>query len=470
MSEQTNAKAFKSGVWYTLSNFLVKSIGFITTPIFTRMLTHAEFGAFNNYTAWVSIVTVFVTLNLDSTLISARYDHEQDFDGYILSMLGLSTLSAAIWFAVMNLLRTTFTGLFSMDARYINVMLVYLLFQPAVNLYQARERYHFEYKRSVAASVTLALSTALLSVLLVTVMPDHLAGRIFGHALPTVLMGAAFFVFFIIKGKRVKPDYWKYALPICLPYIPHLLSLTLLNSTDRAMITNICGDEQNALYSLAHNCGMLVNLLMVSLNSAFAPWLGEKLNAGRHDEIRSFSRLYMTAFLFMAVGIMLVSPEVLLIMGGRSYMEAVYVMTPVSMGCVCQFLYTLFVNVEQFKKKTVGMAFASAAAALINLVLNWIFIPRVGYLAAAYTTLAGYLCLLVIHMLLVRRLKLDDVYDYRFVGLIVLIGMAAMVGVTLLFGTPVRYAFVAAYAAAFLFVLIKNKDRLLALVRRRKSA
>ena len=140
------------------------------------------------------------------------------------------------------------------------------------------------------------------------------------------------------------------------------------------------------------------------------------------------------------------------------------------MGCVCQFLYTLFVNVEQFTKKTVGMAFASAAAALINLVLNWIFIPRVGYLAAAYTTLAGYLCLLAIHMLLVRRLKLDDVYDYRFVGLIVLIGMAAMVGVTLLFGTPVRYAFVAAYAAAFLFVLIKNKDRLLALVRRRKSA
>ena len=79
--------ALKAGVWYVISSIMVKAVSIITTPIFTRMLTHAEFGAFNNYTAWVSIVTVFVTLNLDSTLISARYDHEQDFDGYILSML-----------------------------------------------------------------------------------------------------------------------------------------------------------------------------------------------------------------------------------------------------------------------------------------------------------------------------------------------------------------------------------------------
>ena len=72
----------------------------------------------------------------------------------------------------------------------------------------------------------------------------------------------------------------------------------------------------------------------------------------------------------MTCGIMLIVPEFLLIMGGQSYIEAIYVMPPVAFGCVCQFIYTMHVNIEQFKKKTVGMAIASISAAGLNYLLN----------------------------------------------------------------------------------------------------
>ena len=88
MSYSQNVKALKSGIWYTAANFLVRSIGLITTPIFTRLLTHEEFGLYNNFISWVSILTIIVTLHLESTFISARYDYEDEFDSYILSMLG----------------------------------------------------------------------------------------------------------------------------------------------------------------------------------------------------------------------------------------------------------------------------------------------------------------------------------------------------------------------------------------------
>ena len=97
-----NVKAFKSGIWYTASNFLVKGIAFLTTSIFSRLLTKADFGLYNNYISWLSIATILVTLNLDSTLISARYDYEKRFDEYIFSVLALSTISTAIWFVVVN--------------------------------------------------------------------------------------------------------------------------------------------------------------------------------------------------------------------------------------------------------------------------------------------------------------------------------------------------------------------------------
>lgn len=459
--ESNNRKALKSGLWYTVSNFFVRSIGFLTTPIFTRLLTHAEYGAYNNYTSWLAIITIFVTLNLESTLISARFDYKDKFDEYILSVLSLSNLSAVIWFFVLNVFFKQAESFFGLERIYINTMLLYLMFLPAINLFQARERYYYEYKKTVITSVLLAGGTALISVLLVLIMNDKLTGRIIGSVIPIVIIGLIFYIYFIKKGKRVKIEYWKYALPICLPYIPHLLSMTLLNSTDRIMIKYWCGDEATALYSLAYNCGTLVTMFLTALNSAFSPWLGEKLFEKKYGEIRDFSKKYIGAFLFFAIGVMIIAPEILLILGGKSYLEAIYVMAPVSMGCICQFLYTLFVNIEQFKKKTIGMAIASAIAATVNLFLNWIFIPRYGYLAAAYTTLIGYLCLLCIHMFLVYRLKLNIVYSYRFVICSFVIALVAMIIITMSYNNSVIHCIaIVLYCILAWYLVVKNKSKI----------
>lgn len=459
--ESNNRKALKSGLWYTFSNFFVRSIGFLSTPIFTRLLTHAEYGAYNNYTSWLAIITIFVTLNLESSLISARFDYKDKFDEYIFSILSLSSLSAVIWFIFLNVFSKQAESFLGLDRAYINAMLLYLLFLPAINLFQARERYYYEYKKTVITSLILAIGTAFVSVLLVINLNDKLTGRILGSVIPTVIIGLIFYIYFIRKGKKVKIKYWKYVLPICLPYIPHLLSMTLLNSTDRIMIKHWCGDEATALYSLAYNCGTLVTMFLTALNSAFSPWLGEKLSERNYRDIRDFSKKYIVAFLFLAIGIMIIAPEILLILGGKSYLEAIYVMSPVSMGCICQFLYTLFVNVEQFKKKTIGMAIASAVAASVNLLLNWIFIPRYGYLAAAYTTLVGYLCLLCIHMFLVYRLKLSIIYSYKFIACAFAIAFILMIIITMGYNNDImHYITIMAYCIFALYFAAKNKSNI----------
>ena len=167
------------------------------------------------------------------------------------------------------------------------------------------------------------------------------------------------------------------------------------------------------------------------------------------------------AFCYLALGMMFLAPEVLLIMGGNQYLEAKYVMTPVAMGCVCQFLYTLYVNIEQYEKKTVGMAFASAGAALLNLGLNAIFIPVFGYVAAAYTTLAGFLFLLVVHMLLVRKYGYSQVYDTRLVAVTLAVMMLLTVCINFLYKDDViRYVMVVAYAILTIIIAVRNKNML----------
>ena len=59
--QSVSGRALKSGVWYTFCNFLLKSLGFLTTPIFARLLTKEEYGNFTNYQSWLSVVAITVT-------------------------------------------------------------------------------------------------------------------------------------------------------------------------------------------------------------------------------------------------------------------------------------------------------------------------------------------------------------------------------------------------------------------------
>lgn len=465
-----NVKALKSGVWYTAANFLTKSIGLITTPIFTRLLTHAEFGLYSNYTSWLSILSLIVTLNLESTFISARYDYEKKFDNYIFSVLSLSSLSVIVWTALLNIIFTFFPSFFGMDRLYLNCMLIYLLFLPAVNMYQTRERYYFEYKRSVIISLIVSVGTSLISVLLVVNLSNRLTGRILGSAIVTILVGIVLYIIIFIKGRTIDVRTWKYAFPICLPFIPHLLSMVLLGSLDRIMITRICGEEDNALYSLAYNCGSIISILITSLNTAFSPWLGSKLNSKSYKEINAFSKLYISIFMYLSLGAMLLTPELLLILGGKSYMHAIYVMPPITCGISCQFLYTMFVNVEQFNKKTVGMAIGSISAAILNYLLNLLFIPKFGYIAAAYTTLIGYLWLLAVHMFLVKKIGYSHVYDYKFVVKIVLFMLSITVLINYIYRyTIIRYIVVFIYLCISIIIAIKYRNTIIGKIKELKK-
>lgn len=468
MNENNNAKALKSGVWYTAANFITKSIGFITTPIFTRLLSHTDYGLFSNYTSWLSTFTVFATLNLGASFISARFDHEKDFDGYISSTLVLSSLITTLWALIINLFPGLFSNLTGIDLRYINIMVIYLLLFSAVDMFQTRERYYYEYKISVATSLFIAFTTAMLSVLLVVSMENKLFGRILGSALPTIFVGVVLYVVILWRGKKVETKYWKYALPICVPYIPHVLSLSLLNSMDKMMITRICGAEENALYSVAYSCGAVITLLVTSLNTAFSPWLGEKLNEKKYGEIRKVSKAYILIFVYAACGIILITPEILLVMGGRSYLESVYVMPPVAFGCVCQFMYTMYVNVEQFSKKTIGMAIASILAAFSNFVLNSVFIPRVGYLSAAYTTLASFIILLFIHMFLVKRMGVREIYSTKLIFLVFACMSVYTILIHMLYmNNVIRYIVVGLYVVLSIAIIIKHGPEIIKIVKRK---
>lgn len=420
--DETSVKALKAGVWYTVASFLKKGIAFATTPIFARLMTKGDFGSYSNFTVWLSICAVVCTLNLKSSVFKARFDYEDDFDGYLSSITFLGTLSTACFYAVVIIFQDFFVNLLKIDMIYLHVMFIELMFAPALDILQAKHRIMQRYKLQVAISVFESLSCTFCSVAMVYLCKDKLFARIIGGEVPDILIYIVIFIILLVRGRKVIcTEYWKYAASYSIPVIPHLLSNILLGSSDKVMIRNMIGAEANGNYSMAYSCGNIIGTLMSSFNMAMTPWLYQKLHAEEDDSIRRVNRVYIVSFMVILMSAILLAPEIIWILGGEKYAGVERIVPPIMLGYGFKFAYTSYVNVEQYNRKTGIVSVGTLIAATFNIITNLIFLPIFGYSAAAYTTLAGFIMLLFLHYLISRRYGFTRVYDNRFTFAVMLI-------------------------------------------------
>ncbi len=457
-----NKKALKAGFWYTFSNFLIKGIAFLTMPIFTRIMSKYDIGVFSNIISWFNILAIITTFEIYSSINIARFDYKDELDSYVSSSLILSTIITSIFYAIVLVFHSFFEELFLMDFKTLNIVFIYLLVYPALQMFQIRKQIDYDYKSLTIISIINSILSTGIAVLLVFVMNNKLMGRIYGHFIPSILICLILYVYLLLKGKSVTKKYWKYALVISFPLIWHLLAGYLLSSSDKIMITKLSSPEDNALYSVAYSISSLVSILWASLNSAWSPWAYDKMDKKDYTALKETSKPYTIFFLVIVLCMMLLTPEILYLMGGESYLKAKYVMPPVMIGYVFQFVYSLYVNIEFYHKKQRNIALGTIIAAALNILLNAIFIPKFGYIAAAYTTLIGYIALFLIHFYFVKRLNCTSWYDTKFFTKILSFSLILIIIFNLLYKfSIIRYGLLVIIFIIILFILIKNKKEII---------
>lgn len=457
MKNKPVGKEIKAGIWYTISNFLGRGIVYLVTPIFTRLLTKEQFGEFTNFTSWISVLLVIITLDLYTSINRAYFDFKNEFDKFISTIAIISIAFTIIIYTIVNFYSGYFISLFKMNLEYIQLMFLYLLFFPAYSFFQNQQRIKGKYKLFSIISVFNSIATTTFSILLVIYMRDKLLGRVVGYVLPVLIVNFIIYAFIFYKGRGMRWKFAVYAIQISVPLIPHHLASNVLATSDRLMIMNYCGAGDMALYSLAYTCSTMVTLLHTSINQALVPWLYNNMHTSNLKIIRQNTKIIITAFLYGIIGILLFTPEILLVFGGENYFSAIWVMPPVIIGCCYQFAYTLYVNIEFYEKKTMSVSIGTVFAAIINIILNMVFIPRYGYIAAAYTTLIGYIFLFTFHFIAVRFIIGKELYDDKFIWKIMLASLLLIIVIYLLYlNIFLRYIFILLYIFGVVIITIKR--------------
>ena len=87
--------------------------------------------------------------------------------------------------------------------------------------------------------------------------------------------------------------------------------------------------------------------------------------------------------------VMVVSIDLAKFMAPKDYYSGLSLVVPITLGYFFQFyiVYQLMLN---FMRKTSFIAIGTVASAIVNILLNMIFIPRLGIIAAGYTTVFTY--------------------------------------------------------------------------------
>ena len=94
--EVSAGTVLKSGIWYTVSSICIRAIGIISSPIYTRMLTTADYGMANTYNSWVSLMNIFTCLCLVSCVGRAKLDFSNEYDAFLSSAQALSSGAALV--------------------------------------------------------------------------------------------------------------------------------------------------------------------------------------------------------------------------------------------------------------------------------------------------------------------------------------------------------------------------------------
>ena len=137
----------KASAAYTVCSILQKCISFITMPFFMRMLTTEQFGEVTLYGTWSGIITIFLTLNLAyGSFATAMVKFENDRDGYISSVQGISIYLSLVFLVIYLPLRDSFNVVFELPTPIILLMIAEIITLNSWMLWSGKKRFEYKWK------------------------------------------------------------------------------------------------------------------------------------------------------------------------------------------------------------------------------------------------------------------------------------------------------------------------------------
>lgn len=394
----------KASIYYILGNGIGQGVILLGTVIFTRIMTQEDYGFYSTYYSMVSILTTLVGANLFIGLNNAYIDYKNEIHKVRASLLVLSMIVFSVICSGTILLNNLLGVNIPTFMLIMALLHAYSFF--IVNYFNYSANMENKYKAKTVFMLLPNILQIVLSVLFICLLPmSALNARIIASVMGVA--GCALCVaVYMLKGQSgfFNREYWLYALKISIPSVLSSISYMLMQQSDKIMITSFYDAEETAVYSLIYNVGYILYAVLQATNGVWQAWIYRALDSGKIENVKKVQKWYLVVFAQMAFGLLMISPEMVKILGPETYWEFQYI-APFILGSCLMVMYTFYTTVGLFYKKAGKVSVCVLVAAILNIILNYLCIPYFGGVAAAYTSALSYIVLFFMVRMLVQKMN-----------------------------------------------------------------
>ena len=395
----------RASFWYTAAAMLERGIGFIFTPLFTRLLTPEEYGLYPLYTSFMSLFTVFITLELSGSIVYrgiAKFKaREREFMRACLGLMSLSALLFGVGLVAMGNFLSKLTGL---TLPILSFLVIQVYLNGIVNLYTARERYYYRYRSAIMPNLAISILAPVLAFIMIRFFDVGAPSRIYAYLVITLAVAIPLAAAIMQGGLLFSREALKFVIRCSIPLLPHFIAASVSVQAGRAIVGVFRGEGELAVYSVVFSMGFVFSLISGGISSSLSPWINRKLSHGGGDiyKIHGATQKIIIPLCIVSLISLCFSREALAVLAPPEYQEALSALFPLAISVLLSFITTVQTAIILYYGGTVAQSAASVFVALLSLALNLLLTPVYGYMASALIQAVSSLILVAVLSFAIR--------------------------------------------------------------------
>lgn len=399
MNETPSIK--KNGFFNVLRQFCAIAFPLITYPYVARVLGTVGLGKVNFVSSVVSYYALLAALGISTYAIreGARIRNDKKkINNFVNEIYTINIISTIVAYVLLIITYFIWSRLQNYKVLLLIQSLSILFTTIGVDwLYQIFEKYVYIAIRSFIIQIV--------SILLMFIFVRTPNDYVIYTGITVFANGGASIFNYAIAKKQIKfhltihPNIKKHIIPLIILFFNSIV-VTIYVSSDTTMLGIMKGDSAVGIYNVAVKIYTMLKYLISSLIAVFIPRLSLYSSSDKEKSSQLTSKLLNILFFItlpLCAGLFIISDETILIVGGASFASGALSLRILSISIFFSMLSTFFTNAVLLPfKDEKEILVATTVSSILNLSLNFIFIPRWSYNGAAFTTLLAELTVAVL--------------------------------------------------------------------------
>ena len=360
-------------------------------------LQTSEYGVVDLIQTYVTLLVPIITLELEMSIFRWLIDSrgKKDDTEKLISNDFYILIISLVLFSIIYLIVSLFINI---PFKYV-ILLDIIVCVLSGNLLQVARGLGKIMDFSISCILT-GLTTIISNIILIVFCHMQAEGMIISMALANGVCSLYLFfklkIYNKIKFNKVDHKLIKEMYKYSIPLVPNGISWWVVNVSDRSIISIVLGASANGLYAISNKFPTVISSLTGIFNLSWSESASLHINSDDRDEFFSdITNTVIRLFSTLGVGILACMPFVFPMLINSKYRDAYLYIPPLVIGTVFNVAICLYSQIYLAKKMSKQVASTTITGAIINILINIVFIKYIGLFAAAISTMISYMVMAI---------------------------------------------------------------------------